>query len=109
MTSKIVRFTEAYSLEKWMKGKTDYMPGLRCGIVKAPPDLLNDIIQHFSSLANRRTDFLTNVTYLERKLKHEKPDKWADCNLSHLDEAVFRSNTNFAIGIVRDRRIAKWT
>jgi hypothetical protein len=79
MTSKIVRFTEAYSLKKWMKeAQTDHMPGLRCGIVKAPPDLLDDIIRHFGSLADHRTDFLTNVAYLERKLQQEKPDKWAD-------------------------------
>jgi len=81
-TSKIVGFADAYPLREWMEeARADYMPGLRCGIVKAPPDLLNDIIRHFSSLADRRTHFLTNVAYLERKLKNEKPDKWADYQL----------------------------
>jgi len=77
-SSKIVRFSQAYCLKNWMRRKTNYMPGLRCGIVKAPPTLLNDIIQHFSSLADHTADFLTNVAYLEEKLKHTKADKWVD-------------------------------
>lgn len=78
-SSKIVPFAEAYSLKRWMqRANKNYMPGLRCGIVKAPPELLNDILRHFSSLVDRRTDFLGNVAYLERKLKKTKPDKWAD-------------------------------
>jgi hypothetical protein len=81
-TSKIVGFADAYPLSEWMKeARTDYMPGLRCGIVKAPADLLNDIIQHLICLADRRADFLANVAYLERKLQKEKPAEWAEYQL----------------------------
>jgi hypothetical protein len=77
-SSKIVPFSQAYSLKAWMRSNSDYMPGLRCGIVKAPPTLLNSILRHFQSLADHRREFLENVAYLERTLKQTKPEKWID-------------------------------
>jgi hypothetical protein len=81
-SSKIVAFSQAYSLDTWMKdAKKNYMPGIRCGIVKAPPKLLDDIIQQLSSVADHTADFLSNIAYLEKKLKHTKAAKWVDYKL----------------------------
>jgi hypothetical protein len=76
--SKLVRFSEAYSLRAWIDARPrrkKYMPGIRCGIVKAPSSLLNDILKHFSALSDRRAEFLANVAHLERQLKRNYPVK----------------------------------
>jgi len=46
--------------------------------VNAPSALLNNILRHFSNLADKTADFLANVAYLERELKQTKLAKWTD-------------------------------
>lgn len=80
--SKVVGFSQAYSLKPWMNSagkRRRYMPGLRYGIVKAPPLLLRKILKHFAPLTDRTSEFLANVRYLEKKFERNGPSaEWID-------------------------------
>jgi hypothetical protein len=74
---KLASFQDAFLLTDWMRGeKVDTIPGGQGGRMVVPKDLLQRVVDHFSSIPNHTKAFLENVTKLEKELRQTNPQQW---------------------------------